>query len=63
MLHIKLKGMEHRAPCKYKSVHTHTLNPWAQVKISNFFLFCNDHVDYQIKIKEEEIIIEATRLT
>ena len=35
MLHIKLKGMEHRAQCKqiFGSYLTHTLNLWAELKV------------------------------
>ena len=37
MLHIKLKGMEHRAPCKHIFCLTRTLNPrWGQ-KVKHFF--------------------------
>ena len=33
MLHIKLKGMEHRALCKHIfSPYTHTLNLWVGLK-------------------------------
>ena len=39
MLHIKLKGLEHREPCKY-SVRTHTLDPTYGVKGQNIFFFC-----------------------
>ena len=47
MLHIELKGLEHRAPCKY-SVRTHTLNPTDGVKGQNIFFSVSSHVAYQI---------------
>ena len=39
MLHIKLKEMERKVPCKHlHSVLTHTLGPRGRVKGENFFL-------------------------
>ena len=39
MLHIKLKEMERKAPCKHLySVITHTLGPRGRVKVKTFFL-------------------------
>ena len=54
MLHIKLKGIEHRAPCKQiYAVITHTNDPWGGVKRSFFFSFSKTgHVAYQIKVEE-----------
>ena len=50
MLHIKLKVMEHRAPCK------HIFYPWTHpqsqdgVKRSKHFFSEGSHVAYQIKM-------------
>ena len=49
MLHIKFKGMDHRAPCKHiVCPFTHTQSPDG-VKRSKHFLSVNSHVVYQIK--------------
>ena len=53
MLHIKLKGIEHRAPWKQICCHyTHTNDPlgWGQKAI--FFFSKSGHVAYQIKVEE-----------
>ena len=48
MLHIKLKGMEHRAPCKHiVCPYTH-LQPPDGAKMSKH-IFESSHVEYQIK--------------
>ena len=52
MLHIKLKGIEHRAPRSKYAVITHTNDPWGGVKSSFFFFFKSGHVAYQIKVEE-----------
>ena len=46
MLHIKLMGMEYRAPCKHIFC-THTLDPWDGVKRSKHFNE-RSHAAYQI---------------
>ena len=49
-LHIKLKGMEHRAPRKHIFCpYSHTLSPWSQVKRSK--RFCLDVVMLRFKLK------------
>ena len=51
ILHIKLKGMEHRAPCKHIFCPlTHTLDPGVESKIKTFFFSESSHVVY-IKLK------------
>ena len=60
MLHYKLKGMEHRAPCKhifYPYTHPQPVG-WIKRKKSE----CG-HVAYQIKGKEVQTNIEANALT
>ena len=37
MLHIKLKGMENRAPCKHITCPYVSLGPWGEVKRSKYF--------------------------
>ena len=46
MLHIKLKGMEHRTPCKYISCYF--LHPQAGSK-GEYFFSKSSYVAYQIK--------------
>ena len=53
MLHIKLKGIDHRASWKQISVITHTNDPvgWGQ-KVIFFFFSKSGHVAYQMKVEE-----------
>ena len=63
MLHIKLKGMEHRAPCKYiLCPYTHPCPVGSGQKAKTFFSQCG-HVEYQIKGNEVKTNIEAKSLT
>ena len=53
VLHIKLKGIEHRAPHESKyAVIKHTNDPWGGVKWSFCFFSKSGHVAYQIKVEE-----------
>ena len=61
MLHIKLKGMEHRAPCKNIFSPYTTLNPWVGLKGKQNSEY--GHVAYQIEGKEVQTNIEANSLT
>ena len=58
MLHIKLKGMEHRAPCKH-IFSPYILNLWVGL---NYKKSECGHVAYQ-KGKEVQTNIEANNLT
>ena len=49
MLHSKLKGMEHRAPCKHIFGPYTPLHPQMGSKGQNIFLYESSHVAYQIK--------------
>ena len=62
MLHIKLKGMEHRAHATTYSVLTHTLVPCGGVKGQNNLFFLNV-VMLQIKLKEMEHRAKTWTLT
>ena len=57
MLHINLKVMECKEPCKQYSVLTHILNCWGGVKRSNFLSSESAHVAYQIKGKLEDLTV------
>ena len=49
MLHIKLKGMEQRAPCKLMFCpYTHTRSLGWGLKVKTFFFSESSHVAYQI---------------
>ena len=53
MLHIKLKGFEHRAPWKQTSCHYTHQRPlgWGQ-KVILFFFSKSGHVAYQINVEQ-----------
>ena len=50
MLHIKLKGMENRAPCK--DIFCPYTQPWGEVKRSKHFFSERRHVADQVKENE-----------
>ena len=52
MLHIKLKGIEHRDHESKCAVITHTNDPWGGVKGSCLFFSKSGHVAYQSKVEE-----------
>ena len=51
MLHIELKGIEHKTPWKQMCSFLHTLDSLGGVKRSFFFLE-SGQVAYQIKVKD-----------
>ena len=60
MLHIKLKGIEHRAPWKqkcYNNTHQRPLG-WGQKVI----FYKSGHVAYQIKVEEVKIYMQYNTL-
>ena len=59
MLHIKLKGMEHRVPCKHIVCPNTYPQPTDGAKRSNHFIAENSHVAYQIKGNGTQGIIQV----
>ena len=63
MFHIKLKGIEHRAPWKQTCCHYTHQRPlgWGQKAIL-FFFSKSGHVAYQIKVEEVETYMQGNAL-
>ena len=59
MLHLKLKGMEHRTICKFISIVSHTLDPWGGVKRPKHCLTESTYVIFQIKGNKTQSIMQA----